>query len=85
MGSPIVAEALPELENGATWSVSEGGPGGKATKPSMVVGENGRDTCLLRHELGDGDAVGGGMETPRKGPLVTTVPRVEAGEGVTDF
>ena len=84
-GSAIVAEALPVLENGAAWGASEGGPGGKATKPAVVVGENGGDTCLLGHELGDGDAVGGGVEAPRKGPLVATVPRVEAGEGVTDF
>ena len=85
MGSAIVTEAFPELENGAAWGASKGGPRGKATKPSMVVGENGRDTCLLGHELGNSDAVGGGIETPRKGPLVATVPRVEAGEGVTDF
>ena len=85
-GSAIVAEALPVLENGAAWGASEGGPGGKATKPSMVVGENGRDTCLLGgHELGDGDAVRGGVTTPRERALVATVPRVEAGEGVTDF
>ena len=85
VSSAIVTEAFPDLENGATWGASEGGPGGKATKPAVVVGKNGRDTCLLGHELGDGDAVGGGMETPRKGSLVATVPRVEAGEGVKDF
>ena len=85
MGSAIVAEAFPKLENGATWGASEGGPGGKATKPAVVVGENGGDTCLLGHELGDGDAVRGGVKTPRERALVATVPRVEAGEGVTDF
>jgi len=85
VGSAIVTEAFPVLENGAAWCASEGGPGGKATKPAVVVVENGRDTCLLGHELGDSDAIGGGMETPRKGPLVVTVPRVEAGKGVTDF
>lgn len=51
----------------------------------MVVGENGGHTGLLAHELGDGDAVGGGVETPRKGTLVATEPRVELGEGVADF
>lgn len=83
--SAIVAEAFPELENGVAWGASKGGPGGKATKPAVVVGEDGGDTGLLGHELGDGDAIGGGVETPRKGPLMATVPRVEAGEGVADF
>jgi hypothetical protein len=43
----------------------------------MIVGDNGGDTGLLAHELGNSDAVGRGMKAPRKGALVVAEPAIE--------
>jgi hypothetical protein len=43
----------------------------------MIVGDNGGDTGLLTHELGNSDAVGRGMNAPRKRALVVVEPTIE--------
>jgi hypothetical protein len=51
----------------------------------MVVGDNGGDTGLLAHELGNGDAVGRGMKAPRKRALVVVEPAIEERQSTMDF
>ena len=76
-GSTIVAEAFPMAENSGLGGTSESGPRGESAQPAMVVGDNGGDTGLLAHELGNGDAVGRVMKAPRKGALVVVEPAIE--------
>ena len=72
-------------ENSVLGGTSESGPRGESAQPAMVVGDNGGDTGLLAHELGNSDAVGRGMKAPRKRALVMAIPKVEAREGAMDF
>jgi hypothetical protein len=51
----------------------------------MIVGDDGGDAGLLAHELGNSDAVRGGVKAPRKRALVMAIPRVEARECAMDF
>ncbi len=81
----IVAEPLPVAENEGLGGASEGGPGGEATKPTVVVGKNGGDAGLLAHEFGDGDMVGGGRGAPGERSLMVAEPAVEEGKSAMDF
>ncbi len=81
----VVAEPLPVAENEGLGGASEGGPGGEATKPAVVVGKNGGDAGLLAHEFGDGDMVGGGRGAPGKRSLMVAEPAVEDGKSALDF
>jgi hypothetical protein len=76
-GSTIVAEALPMAENSGLGGTGESGPRGESAQPAMVVGDNGGNTGLLAHELGNSDAVGRGMKAPRKRALVVPEPTIE--------
>jgi hypothetical protein len=76
-GSTIVAEAFPMAENSGLGGTGESGPRGESAQPAMVVGDNGGDTGLLAHELGNSDAVGRGMKAPRKRALVVPEPTIE--------
>jgi hypothetical protein len=51
----------------------------------MIVGDNGSDTGLLAHELGNSDAVGRGMKAPRKRALVVAEPMIEERQSTMDF
>jgi hypothetical protein len=51
----------------------------------MIVGDDGGDTGLLAHELGDSDAVGRGMKAPRKRALVVAEPTIKERQSTMDF
>ena len=72
-------------ENSGLGGTGQSGPRGESAQPAMIVGDNGGDTGLLAHELGNSDAVGRGMKAPRKRALVVAIPRVKAREGAMDF
>jgi len=72
-------------ENSGLGGTSESGPRGESAQPAMVVGDNGGDTGLLAHELGNGDAVGRGMKAPRKRALVVAEPAIEERQSTMDF
>ena len=64
-------------ENSGLGGTGESGPGRESAQPAMIVGDNGGDTGLLAHELGNSDAVGRGMKAPRKRALVVVEPTIE--------
>ncbi len=64
-------------ENSGLGGTGESGPGGESAQPAMIVGDDGGDTGLLAHELGNSDAVGRGMKAPRKRALVVVEPTIE--------
>ena len=64
-------------ENSGLGGTGESGPRGESAEPAMIVGDNGGDTGLLAHELGNSDAVGRGMKAPRKRALVVPEPTIE--------
>ncbi len=64
-------------ENSGLGGTGEGGPRGELAQPAMVVRDDGGDTGLLAHELGNSDAVGRGMKAPRKRALVVAEPTIE--------
>ena len=84
-GSTIVAEAFPMAENSGLGGSGESGPGGESAQPAMIVGDDGGDTGLLAHELGNSDAVGRGMKAPRKRALVVAEPTIEYRQSTVDF
>ena len=64
-------------EDSGLGGTGESGPRGESAQPAMIVGDNGGDTGLLTHELGNSDAVGRGMNAPRKRALVVVEPTIE--------
>ncbi len=72
-------------ENSGLGGAGESGPRGESAQPAMIVGDNGGDTGLLAHELGNSDAVGRGMKAPRKRALVIAEPAIEERQSTMDF
>ncbi len=72
-------------ENSGLGGSGESGPGGESAQPAMIVGDDGGDTGLLAHELGNSDAVGRGMKAPRKRALVVAEPTIEYRQSTVDF
>jgi len=72
-------------ENSGLGGTGESGPGGESAQPAMIVGDDGGDTGLLAHELGNSDAVGRGMKAPRKRALVVAEPTIEYRQSTVDF
>ena len=72
-------------ENSGLGGTGESGPRGESAQPAMVVGDDGGDPGLLGHELGDGDAVRGGVKTPRERALVVAEPTIEERQSTMDF
>ena len=64
---------------------SESGPRGESSQPAMVVGDDGGNSGLLAHELGNSDAVGRGMKAPRERALVVAEPTIEEWQSTMDF
>jgi hypothetical protein len=72
-------------ENSGLGGTGESGPRGESAQPAMIVGDNGGDTGLLAHELGNSDAVWGGVKAPRKRALVVAEPTIEERQSTMDF
>ncbi len=72
-------------ENSGLGGTGESGPRGESAQPAMIVGDDGGDTGLLAHELGNSDAVGRGMKAPRKRALVVAEPTIEERQSTMDF
>ena len=72
-------------ENSGLGGTGESGPGGESAQPAMIVGDDGGDTGLLAHELGNSDAVRRGMKAPRKRALVVAEPTIEYRQSTVDF
>jgi len=72
-------------ENSGLGGTGQSGPRRESAQPAMIVGDNGGDTGLLAHELGNSDAVGRGMKAPRKRALVVAEPTIEERQSTMDF
>ncbi len=62
----VVTEPLPGVENVVFRGHGKRGKIRKATEPTIIVGQHGRDLRLLKHELGDEDRVWIARATPGK-------------------
>ena len=72
-------------ENSGLRGTGQSGPRGESAQPAMIVGDDGGDTGLLAHELGNSDAVGRGMKAPRERALVVAEPTIEEWQSTMDF
>ena len=72
--APVVAEAAPALEQSLLARLGERLESWEPFQEAFVVGNDGRDTSLLQHDLRDPDAVGIAGPAPGQVPLVTAIP-----------
>ena len=77
----IVAQPLPELEQGGLVGVGESLHRGQGGQKAMEVGLDRLGAGLLEHDLRDQDAVWVGRLTPGKVAAVLAVPIYEEGDG----
>ncbi len=60
----VVPQALPRVQHVIFGSASQRGEIGEAVEPFIVVGNDGGDLSLLKHELGDENGVRVARSTP---------------------
>jgi hypothetical protein len=77
----IVAQSLPELEEGGLVDIGKSLHGGKGGEEAVEVGLDRLGAGLLEHDLGDEDGVRIAGMSPRKVAAVLAVPVQKEGDG----
>ena len=72
--SAIVAQPLPEIEQGLFWCLSQVGHCGQGRHKTLVIGNNSSHLGLLQHNLADPDGIGILTLTPGQITFIFIVP-----------
>src|SRR5437762_10218441 len=72
--SIVITEALPCVEHVVFGRATKRRKTGKAAEPLIVVGNHGRNLCLLKHELGNEDCVRITRSAPWQVAAMAAVP-----------
>ena len=84
-GARVVAQPLPRVKHLRFRGSSERGERRKPAQPLFIIGQHRRDLRLLKHKLGNENAVRVARSAPRKIAAVCAVPMHESGSKVSGF